>query len=403
MIRIPVCAVIENHEKKLTKYVFAAVLFAAALCFMVCAVYAEGNADTESSVIDEYSKLYSGYLTDGAGEIISGALSPYSDGFSLSELVARIAAGEIPFSPKGIMKELGMTLFGEVIGVLKSMMFVIALAVLSSFLSSMSTSFGKESISRISYYVCFIAAAETASRVFFDVQNAAVGTIENLVLFMRCIVPVMVTSLVTSGAVISASALEPFLIGIIQIALALIRSVFFPLIMVGTALGIVNSLSRELKTTGIIALINKAVKYGLTVLLTIFTAFAGLKSIASAGADGLTLKLTKFASSNLIPVIGGILSDSIETVMNCSVLIKNSLGIIGVIIIFFITVMPLIKIIASLLVFRITASVCEPIGGKGIVECITSMANGISTTFSMLVAVEIMFIMILTIMINISV
>lgn len=403
MIRIPVCAVIKNNRKKLIKHVFAAVIFTAALCFVFCAAYAEGNSDTESSVIDEYSKLYSGYLTDGAGEIISGALSPYSDGFSLSELVSRIAAGEIPLSPKGILKELGMTLFGEVIGVLKSMMFVIALAVLSSFLSSMSTSFGKESVSRISYYVCFIAAAGIASRVFFDVQNAAAGTIENLALFMRCIVPVMVTSLVTSGAVISASALEPFLIGIIQIALSLIQSVFFPLVMVGTALGIVNSLSQELKTTGIIALINKTVKYGLSVLLTIFVAFAGLKSIASAGADGLTVKLTKFASSNLIPVIGGILSDSIETVMNCSAVIKNSLGIIGVIIVFFIAAMPLIKITASLLVFRITAAVCEPIGSKGIVECITAMANGISTAFSMLAAVEVMFIMILTIMINISV
>lgn len=367
------------------------------------AVFAEEYTDIREQLIDEYSGIYSDYLTNGADNIINEALSPYSDGFSLSELISRIAAGDIPIQPKGILSEFGMCLFGEVLGVLKSMMFVVALAVLCSFLANMSSSFGKESVSHMAYYVCFIAVVSIASKVFFDVQNTAASAIENLTVFMRCIVPVMITSLVTCGAVISASALEPFLLGIIQISLSLIRSVFFPLVMVGTALGIVNSLSEELKTTGLIALINKAVKNGLTILLTIFVAFAGIKSIASAGADGLTIKLTKFASSNLIPVVGGILSDSVETVMNCSVLIKNSVGIMGVIIVFFIAAMPLIKITASILVFRITAAVCEPIGGKGIVDCITSMANGISMAFSMLAAVEVMFVMIITIMINISV
>lgn len=366
-------------------------------------VFAEENTDIKEQLIDEYSGIYSDYLTDGAGDIINDSLSPYSNGFSLSELISRIAAGEIPVDFKGIMSELGMCLFGEVINVLKSMMLVVALAVLSSFLSNMSSSFGKESVNYMAYYTCFIAVVGIASRVFFNVQNIAASAIENLALFMRCIVPIMLTSLVTCGAVVSASALEPFLLGIIQISLSLIRSVFFPLVMVGTALGIVNSLSEQLKTTGLISLINKAVKYGLSVLLTIFVAFAGIKSIASSGADGLTIKLTKFASSNLIPVVGGILSDSVETVMNCSAVIKNSVGIIGVIIVFFIAAMPLIKITASLIVFRITAAVCEPIGGKGIVDCITSMANGISMAFSMLAAVEVMFVMIITIMINITV
>ncbi len=386
--------------------------FGCVLCFMIilfavsfipCGVYAE-EINIGEQLIDEYSNIYSDYLMQGAADdIIDNALSPYSDGFSLSEFISRIAAGDIPLDPKGIAGELGMSLFGEVLGVLKSMMFVVALAVLSSFLSNMSSSFGKESINHMAYYVCFISVVGIASKVFFDVQNVAASAIENLVLFMRCIVPIMITSLITCGAVVSASALEPFLIGIIQIASSLIRSVFLPLVMVGTALGIVNSLSDELKTTGLISLINKAVKYGLSVLLTIFVAFAGLKSIASSGADGLTIKLTKFASSNLIPVVGSILSDSVETVMNCSALIKNSVGVIGVIIVFFITAMPLIKIIASLLVFRITAAICEPIGVKGIVECITSMANGISMAFSMLAAIEVMFVMVLTIIINISV
>lgn len=374
-----------------------------ALVILILNTTASAEGTDADALLDNYTDIYSEYLLNGSEEVIDNALSPYANGFTLSELLSRIAKGEISLSAKGVLSELSNALFGEVIGVFKTMMLVIGLVVLSSLLSGLSSGLGRESVNNMAKYVCFIAVIGITSSVFYDVISVAEGAIENLALFMRSAVPVMIASLIASGAIVSASTLEPFMLGITEAALSLIQYLFMPLVMIGAALGIVNSLSDELKTTGLISLINKTVKYGLSVLLTIFVAFAGLKSIASAGADGLTIKLTKFASSNLIPVVGGILSDAVVTVMNCSEVIKNALGVIGVIIVFFIAVMPVVKIIAALLIFRVVAAICEPIGSKSTVECITVMANGISTVFSMLAAVTIMFIMIITIMINISV
>lgn len=367
-------------------------------------VYAEGTAeDLNKSMINEYSDIYEAQLNNNAGDVIDKSLTPYSNGFSLSELIGSIASGDIPFNLKSILTEFGRALFGEFIVILKSMIFIVALAILSSFLSSLGSGFGDEGVHSIAYYVCFMAVAGIASRTFFDVVDTAAMAIENMVVFMRCIVPIMITSLLMSGAIISSVTLEPVLIGVIEVAVTLIKSCFMPLVMVGTALGIVNTLSDKLKTTGLVSLINSGVKYGVTSILTIFIAFAGLKSVAASGADGLTIRLTKFASANLIPVIGGILSESVETVMRCSSLIKNSVGILGVIIVFFIAIIPLIRIVASFLVFKVVAAVCEPISEKRIVECITTMGNGIGVVFSMLAAVTIMFIIIITIMINISI
>lgn len=372
------------------------------VCFSSALCYADEYEEIKDSLMNDYTSLYSSYLKSEAGDIINQCDIPYADGFDIGELLKRIAGGEIPLKSTEIIKECGMCLFGEIIKVIKSMLFVVVVSILSAYLNNISLSFGKDTVGKMSHYVCFIAVAGIAANVFFDVQNYVFDAIENLSLFMKCIVPMMYASLIASGATISAAALEPFLLGIIEIAVTMIKSVFFPLTMISSALGVVNSLSWEVKTSGLISLLNKSVKYGLSVLLTIFVAFAGIKSIAASGADGLTIKLTKFASSNLIPVVGGILSDSVETVMKCSMVIKNSLGILGVIVIFFIAIVPILKIAASLIVFRLTAAVCEPIGAKSVVECITSMASGISMAFSYLAAVEIMFIIILTIMINIS-
>lgn len=135
-------------------------------------------------------------------------------------------------------------------------------------------------------------------------------------------------------------------------------------------------------------------------MLTVFVGAAGIQSIASAGADGLTVKLTRFATSNLIPVVGGILSESVETVMNCSVLIKNSVGVLGVICLVVIAAGPLLKIAAVLIIFRLTAAVAEPVSEPRVVQCLSELANSLSVLFSMLAAATVMFVIVLTIVIN---
>ena len=86
--------------------------------------------------------------------------------------------------------------------------------------------------------------------------------------------------------------------------------------------------------------------------------------------------------------------------MNCSVLIKNSVGIIGIICLIAIAAFPLIKIAAILIVFRLTAAVTEPISEPKITNCITEIANSVSLLFSMLAASTVMFIIVLTVVIN---
>lgn len=369
------------------------------------AAYCEENdaEDIQNELLGGYASLYEQQLADGAGELIQNSVSPYSGGFSIEEMITRIAKGEIPLDARSVGREIADMFFGKIRAAAKNMLGMLAVMILSAFLSEAVSGFEQGGAFKIASYVCFIAVASIASNVLYSSLAGVVAAVDNLALFMRCIVPVILTALISCGAVVSAAALEPALLAVTEISVSLIKSVFIPLVMIGAGLGVVNALSDNFKTTKLIEFINSAVKHGLSVLLTIFAAFTGLRSIAASGADALTLKLTKFASSNLIPVVGGVLSDSIEAVMRCSAVIKNALGIMGVIVIFFILAQPILEIAAALLMFRLTAAICEPIAGKPMVECVSSMANGIAAAFSMLISVSVMFIIIITVMINISV
>ena len=103
----------------------------------------------------------------------------------------------------------------------------------------------------------------------------------------------------------SATSLEPVLLTVIEAALTLIKSIFMPLVMVGTGLGTINALSANLKTTRLVSLINNTVEVWTQRFTDGFCGVCRASKYCFFRADALTLKLTKFASSNLIPVVEG--------------------------------------------------------------------------------------------------
>lgn len=365
----------------------------------VCAADEETDATTDG-IINEYSNFYGEQLQDAWNDLYSDISPNLPADLDISQLITSIAKGDLGFNVTDILNWLIKAFANEVYASVKLLTLVLALAVVSSYLTNLNDSFGKNGIGVIAHYICIILISSVAVTAFYQVVSSAAMAAENLSVFMRMIVPLMLAALLSSGAIVSASVFEPVLLTIIELSVSLIQNLFIPVVMLLSALSIVNSLSDKFKASRLVTLLENFIKRGLSVLLTVFVAFAGLQSIASSGADGLTIKLTKFASSNLIPVVGGILSESVETIMNCSVVIKNSVGIVGIIIVVFISITPLLKIMASLFVFRVIAAMCEPVSDSKTTACLTCLADSISLVFSMLAAITVMFVIIITIIIN---
>lgn len=382
------------------RIILAGVLFLI-FCMAELPVNAKGEDTTaEEQMLDEYAKFYGDIFEKNLEEVGIEDFFEFVPELDAEEIIKQLNSGKLNLSVGQVLKYLLKMLLGEVYSGARLIAIVLALSILSSYLGGLKSGFGGESVAKCAFYMCYIIIAGIASTAFYDIALCAGRAIENIGFFMRVIVPVMITLLMTSGAVISASTLEPAFLSIAEIAVWVIETVFIPSVMLSTALNIVNGISDRFKTDRMVKLLNNSVKWGLTIMLTIFVSLAGLKSIAASGADGLTVKLGKFATSNLIPMVGGILAESVETVMSCSVVIKNSVGVLGVICLIAVALGPVMKMAAMLILFRAAAAVAEPVSEERIVVCISRLADSVSVLFSMLTAVVIMFIMVVTIIIN---
>lgn len=373
------------------------------LCLPLTAAAApagEREADLTQEMLDAYTELYGDVFSQGLDALKDHSFRELIPDFQVQKLLKALVSGRLELSFPALFRALARYLLGEVYSSLKLMGMALALSVLSASLAGLQDGFGSEGTAQAAFWVCYMALAGVASAAFWDAAQCAVGAVENISAFMKMVVPVVVTTLLTSGAIVSASVFEPTLLAVVEISVTVIQTLLIPLVMMTAAMNIVNGLSQRFKIQRMVKLMNQCVKWGLSIMLTIFVSAAGLQSIAAAGADGLTVKLTKFAASNLIPVVGGILSESVETVMNCSLLIKNSVGALGIICLAVIAAAPLLKLAAILLIFRLTAALAEPIAEPRSVVCLSELANAVSVLFSMLAAVTVMFVLALTVMIN---
>ena len=66
--------------------------------------------------------------------------------------------------------------------------------------------------------------------------------------------------------------------------------------------------------------------------MTVFLGVISVQGTSSAVADGVTIRTAKFVTGNFIPVIGRMFTDAADTVINASVLLKNTVGLAGVVI-----------------------------------------------------------------------
>lgn len=98
---------------------------------------------------------------------------------------------------------------------------------------------------------------------------------------------------------------------------------------------------------------------------------------------GITSKTTKAIVSSAIPVVGKILGDAVDTVVGGGIILKNAIGLVGVIVVIGICIISIIKLSILTISYKLLATVSQPIADTKIV----SLLDQIGDVFKILLAI----------------
>ena len=373
--------------------------FTMIILFITPQIYGVTDTDgnQEEIIVEEQKETF------GINSFIKNAqeyTGEFFEGIDIGEMLNSAIKGEIDNSP---IYEKVFSLLGEEVKLgIKSIISILVIIIIHSILKSISENLENQDLAKIIYYVQYIAIVTIIMTNFSDIIAMVKDTATNLVGFMNSLIPILISLMLYTGSITTSSVLEPIILFMINLIGNLIQNFLIPSVLIVTTLSIVSQIGDKVQISKLAKFLNSGIVWLLGVVLTIFVGIISLEGTLSSSVDGITAKTTKAIVSSSIPIVGKILGDAVDSVLGCGIILKNAIGIIGVVIIIGICIMPIIKIAVLTISYKILAGVCEPIADDKIIKLLDQIGDIFKVLLAILCSISVMVIIGTTLVIKIS-
>jgi stage III sporulation protein AE len=323
----------------------------------------------------------------------------YFPKISLKEFILSMIKGENRIDGKSILIGILKIFLKEVLANITILINILSIVIISGILTNLQSSFETNNVSKLAYFVSYMVISIILIRSFSISLSIGKEAVDNMVNFMEIMLPPMLGLLIAVGGTTTSVMFNPLIIGTVNIVGTVIRGIIFPLIFFSFIIGLLSKISDKIQFGRLAELIRGAAVTIIGIALTVFIGVISMYGVASK-VDGVTIRTAKFAVDKFIPIIGKFLSDAVETVVGCSAILKNAVGVIGLFALFLICIIPVMKIISIIFLYKLTIAIIEPISGQKEIECLNEVSKSLTLILASILSVATMFFITITIIIE---
>ncbi|MGN8912815.1 stage III sporulation protein AE [Anaerofustis butyriciformans] len=271
----------------------------------------------------------------------------------------------------------------------------IALSICLSLINLLNSSFMNKEISDVAFFGVYLVLIMVVVKCFFDIVSTAYSLVKVITGFMNVLLPIIIVLLNLSGNVFSGNIISVSLVFIINFFASSMTYFIIPALSFGFILSIIDNILIDINISYLVSFIKQMVLFLMGIFSCLFLGILGLQGSLFSSIDSLSLKTAKFVVSNLVPVLGSLISDSTDTVIGFIKVIKSSVGIVGILIFISLLIIPLINMLCLVVTFKISAFLSQPITDARISKALNDTAGFLSLIFACFMVVSILFIMLI--------
>lgn len=283
---------------------------------------------------------------------------------------------------------------------------LISLTIVCAILNNIQNAFEHTGISIVTRSVVYLVLLTLVLQSFHTAINIGKDAIDQMVSFVQALIPIILTILASLGNISSVAILKPIIFIGITIASTWIKEILLPFIFFTAVLGLVSNISERFHVSALTGLLKQICVFLLGLFTSVFLGIMVVQGASSSAIDGISVRTAKFATKNFIPIVGSFFSDTVDMVMGCSLILKNVVGVAGLIIVLVLTAFPVAKILSLVFIYKIAGAIIQPLGEEHIVNSLNEIGNCLTLILVSVASVSVMFFVAITIIIasgNISV
>ena len=310
---------------------------------------------------------------------------------SFQDLMKSLMDGKLNDVLSQTGKALKRMLMGEIESSGHMMGQILVLGIIGAVFSNFSSVFTGSQISETGFFVTYLLLFTYLAASFFTSISIVSGVVNQILGFMRVLMPAYFLAAAFAGSSATAVASYEFTLVILSASQWLLGTVLLSLIRVYALLVMAGHIAKEDMLSKLTELLEQVVSWSLKTLIGLVLGFQMIQSMVLPYVDSLkTGGLQKLIGA--IPGIGQGVSSVAQMVLGSGVLIKNTIGAAGILILIIITIVPILKLVILMLFYQCVAALLQPVCDKRIISCISDMAKGHKMLLSVAISCMILFI-----------
>ena len=311
------------------------------------------------------------------------------DSFSFMELLKNIMTGKETFSKEAVqelLRGLFFARFAQEKGTfLKILLLVLIAAVFSNFVDV----FGNGQIGEVNFYGVYMLLFTILMDSFADTAGTLTGQLSWMAEFMKVLAPAYLAAVSASAGAASAAVFYEGILLLVWGIQWILLTVILPAVNLYMLLCFVNHLSKVEMLSKMSELLETVISWGMKSLLGAAVGLQVVKNLIAPVMDSLKRSaLGKTAGA--IPGIGNAVNTVTELVITSAVLVRNSLGVVALVILVLAGLGPVIHYGMLSLSYKFLAALSQPVSDKRIVGALGTMGEGAAMLLRILFTAEIL-------------
>lgn len=348
------------------------------------------SEDLNGTIIEELKEIdFSGFNT-----VIEEFNEKNTNIFSIENVKSKIysiISGENAVSYSNFFASIFSNIIELILKYMPMLSLIIAIGVISNLLNGIKSKFNEKSTGNLINLVCFMAVAVLVIGMVTSISSSTGKAIKSMVKQMNILFPILLTLMVGLGANASAGVFQP-VVAIISTYVADIFNYFIiPLFMLSFVFGIISNMSDNVKLDKFSSFISSLFKWSVGLVFTLFFAIFSLQGITAGSFDSLSIRATKYTIKSYIPVMGGYLSDGMNLILSSTMLIKNSVGLVGILMIISTILSPLLEIMVFSLMLKLVSAILQPMGNSKTSNFLSATSNSVTILSTAIIAISFMY------------
>jgi stage III sporulation protein AE len=318
------------------------------------------------------------------------------DKMNFQEYVTGLVSGETKFSLKEIGNDIKDSIVGEIKGNIGTLTRLISIAIVAAVFTNFSYAFSNNQVAETGFYVAYLLLFSILTGSFITAASMASETLTSILDFMKALIPAYFLSVAfSSGAGTSLVYYQATLFLITFVDILLIKLVI-PMINIYLIVSMANNISKEDFLSKLTELLSQVVKWLLKSLLALVIGFNTIQGLILPVSDRIK-KSTLLKAAGAIPGVGDVLGTVTESVIGAGILLKNAIGVAGVVVIIVICAIPVLKLTVTTLIYRISSAAVQPISDKRMLNCVIASAEASTLLLQTILVGGVLFLLTITI------